>query len=133
MMMGGPFRLAPNPATWMLINWYVTSLFSCVMFLPVPFIFRYFTVCRYVRFSSNARRFRQKILNFWEFLGLVLSCLLIAIAYGCLHGYTFYPRGNITKYEYIINAEFWKDPEGRLPVYVVSDIVGVRKEEGVEI
>lgn len=52
--------------------------------------------------------------------------LLIALGYGSLHAYTFYPfdpEMNVFDYVYIINHEFWKDSEGRLPVYVVADLV----------
>jgi hypothetical protein len=74
----------------------------------------------------SIEHFRQKILNFWQFSGLVIIFLLIAIGYGCMHGYTFYPwnpKINASDYTYIIDAEFWKDPQGRLPVYVVADLV----------
>ena len=70
--------------------------------------------------------FRQKVLNFWEFSGLVIIFLLIALGYGTLHGYTFYPFDpdlNIGSYVYIINNEFWMDSEGRLPTYVAADLV----------
>lgn len=75
--------------------------------------------------------FRQKVLNSLEFAILIGICLLIAIGYGCLHGYTFYPDPNIdfSAYDYIINSTFWKDSEGRLPVFVVAEIVGGLKLE----
>ena len=54
---------------------------------------------------------------------LILVCLTIAVCYVALHGYTFDPDENFHLYDHIINNEFWKNSEGKLPTFVVSDPV----------
>uniref|UniRef100_A0A914YQM7 G protein-coupled receptor n=2 Tax=Panagrolaimus superbus TaxID=310955 RepID=A0A914YQM7_9BILA len=109
MTMTGPFRHQPNPITFHMINIYIVGLFSCVMFLPIPFIFRYFAVCK------------SRVLTAFEYAFLILLCFTISILYTCLHAWTFWPRGDLTKYSYIIDHPFWKDEDGTLPNFVAAD------------
>uniref|UniRef100_A0AC34Q5C9 Uncharacterized protein n=1 Tax=Panagrolaimus sp. JU765 TaxID=591449 RepID=A0AC34Q5C9_9BILA len=110
MMMAGPFRLADNPYAFNLINLWIIALFACVMFLPIPFIFRYFAVCR------------NYVLSRLKYLMLLFSAFTISFLYTCLHAWAFLPRGNEADFVYIIDHDFWKDSNGKLPVYVASDI-----------
>uniref|UniRef100_A0A7E4URN4 G-protein coupled receptors family 1 profile domain-containing protein n=1 Tax=Panagrellus redivivus TaxID=6233 RepID=A0A7E4URN4_PANRE len=110
MMMAGPFSRLPNPWTFLLIDLYIIGLFSCVILLPVPFIFRYFTVCR------------NKILTGWQYAALIAICYLITFLYTGLHSWAFWPSDYKDRYAYIIDHEFWKDDDGNLPYFVASDI-----------
>lgn len=129
MMMTGPFRHQPNPITFHMINVYIVGLFSCVMFLPIPFIFRYFAVCKSVKINYNFwcitqfLRFRSRVLTVFEYAFLILLCFTISILYTCLHAWTFWPRDDLSKYNYIIDHPFWKDENGGLPTFVAADFV----------
>ncbi|KAE9556403.1 hypothetical protein FO519_000443 [Halicephalobus sp. NKZ332] len=110
MMMAGPFRHSPNPVAFHLINVWIIGLFSCVMFLPIPFIYRYFAVCK------------NYVLSRIQYLLLLFLAFMISFLYTCLHAWAFWPSGNESKFTYMIDHDFWKDSAGRLPVFVASDI-----------
>ncbi|KAE9549048.1 hypothetical protein FO519_007745 [Halicephalobus sp. NKZ332] len=110
MMMAGPFRLLPNPVTFHLINLYIFGLFCCVAVLPIPFIFRYFAVCR------------NRILTCLQYSSLVLVSVFASVCYTCLHAWAFWPRDNLDTFTHIINYNFWKDSRGNLPVFVAASI-----------
>uniref|UniRef100_A0AC35FLY9 Uncharacterized protein n=1 Tax=Panagrolaimus sp. PS1159 TaxID=55785 RepID=A0AC35FLY9_9BILA len=79
------------------------------MFLPIPFIFRYFAVCK------------SRVLTLFEYAFLIIICFTISILYTFLHAWTFWPRDNLSKYNYIIDHPFWKDSNDQLPTFVAAD------------
>lgn len=54
---------------------------------------------------------------------MLVLAFTISFLYTCLHAWAFWPSGNENKFNYMIDHDFWKDSEGKLPVFVASDIV----------
>lgn len=111
MMMAGAFRHTPHPYNYNLINLYIVGLFSCVLFLPIQFVFRYYIVCHNIVLSTR------------KYALLCCTSLFVAVAYTCLHAWTFMPRGNLQQYAYIVDTPFWIDDTGKPPVFIAADIV----------
>ncbi|KAH7717101.1 Protein Y9C9A.5 [Aphelenchoides avenae] len=114
MMMAGVFRHTPHPYNYNLINLYIVGLFSCVLFLPIQFVFRYYIVCH------------NKVLSTRKYALMCCTSLFVAVAYTCLHAWTFMPRGNLQAYAYIVDTPFWIDDTGKPPVFIAADIKDLR-------